>query len=183
MVVQGGLVGEEGVKLMVVQGGLVGEEGVKEEMLKEGVVDARGRRNTVSSTAVGNASEFMWVDFDDEHVHPNSTTSFLGHVGPSAATMQLEKPLQYLLLLLGDDFFQLLSTETNRYARQKGFDEFEACSTELATFVGLNIAMGIVNLPKIHDYWSTNPILQHPWFASVMSRNRFFFYSSFLSFH
>ena len=115
-----------------------------------------------------------WVDFDDEHVHPNSTTSFLGDVGPSAATMQLEKPLQYLLLLLGDDFFQLLSTETNRYARQKGFDEFEACSTELATFVGLNNAMGIVNLPKIHDYWSTNPILQHPWFASVMSRNRFF---------
>ena len=44
---------------MVVQGGLVGGEGVKEEMLKEGVVDARGRRNTVSSTAVGNASEFM----------------------------------------------------------------------------------------------------------------------------
>ena len=141
----------------------------------------RGRGRT-GSTAVGSANEFVWGEFDEDHEHPNSSTPFLGDHGPSATAMQLENPLDYLFLLLGDDFFQLLCTETNRYAHQKGFDDFHTSSAEIAAFVGLNIAMGIVNLPKLHDYWSTNPILQHPWFASVMSRNRFFSIQRFFHF-
>ena len=40
-------------------------------------------------------------------------------------------------------------------------------------FIGLNTAMGIVNLPELRNYWTTNPIIGHPWFCSVMSRDRF----------
>ena len=35
------------------------------------------------------------------------------------------------------------------------------------------IAMGVVSLPTLHDYWSTDTILSHPWFRTVMSRKRF----------
>ena len=44
---------------------------------------------------------------------------------------------------------------------------------EMMAFVGLVIAMGVVRLPEIDDYWATDPILQHPWFSSVMSRTKF----------
>ena len=44
---------------------------------------------------------------------------------------------------------------------------------ELMAFIGLNIAMGIVKLPELRNYWTTNPIIGHPWFCSVMSRDRF----------
>ena len=37
----------------------------------------------------------------------------------------------------------------------------------------MNIAMGIISLPSIKDYWSSNPILRHNWFSTVMSRKRF----------
>ena len=36
-------------------------------------------------------------------------------------------------------------------------------------FIGMNIAMDIVSLPKLDQYWSTDPILSHPWFCTVMS--------------
>ena len=39
-------------------------------------------------------------------------------------------------------------------------------------FIGINIAMGIVSFPTLDDYWSSDPILAHTWFRTVMSRNR-----------
>ena len=39
--------------------------------------------------------------------------------------------------------------------------------------MAMNIAMGIVSLPKLDQYWSTDPILSHPWFRTVMSRDQF----------
>lgn len=44
---------------------------------------------------------------------------------------------------------------------------------ELLAFIGISIAMGVVSLPLIEDYWSTNPILTHPWFRTILLCNRF----------
>ena len=44
---------------------------------------------------------------------------------------------------------------------------------ELMAFVGINIAMGVVSLPSVKHYWTTDLILSHNWFGSVMNRNRF----------
>lgn len=92
-------------------------------------------------------------------------------------------PLSYFCLLFGDDIFDLIARETNLYAYQKGNLDFDVPATEMAAFFGINIAMGVVNLPKIHDYWSTIPILRHPWFSQVMSRNRFFQILKYLHFN
>ena len=40
-------------------------------------------------------------------------------------------------------------------------------------FIGLNIAMGIINCSDVRDFWSTEPILSHPWFPSIMSMDKF----------
>lgn len=44
---------------------------------------------------------------------------------------------------------------------------------ELLAYIGMVIAMGLVNLPSVLDYFATEPILSHPWFPSILSRDRF----------
>ena len=60
--------------------------------------------------------------------------------------------------------------ETNRYANQNRLAGFQVVGLEeMMAFV----AMAIVNTSDVKDFWSTDPILSHPWFPSVMSRDRF----------
>ena len=51
--------------------------------------------------------------------------------------------------------------------------ELNFSSQDLMAFIGLNIAMGMLHLPQIKDYWSTSQILCTPWFPSIMSRDQF----------
>ena len=44
---------------------------------------------------------------------------------------------------------------------------------EMIAFIGVNIAIGVVQLLAGDDYWSVNPILAYPWFRSVFSSHRF----------
>lgn len=83
----------------------------------------------MAASSANESVEFVWEEFGEDYVHPNSSTTFLGRPGPSATAMQLEKPLDYWLLLLGD-MFELISTETNRYAHQIGMDDFHTTSAE-----------------------------------------------------
>ena len=43
---------------------------------------------------------------------------------------------------------------------------------EIKDFLGINIAMGLVNLPEMKSYWAKG-ITCVPWFPSIMSRPRF----------
>ena len=36
------------------------------------------------------------------------------------------------------------------------------------------IAMGLLKLPQIHDYWSKEQVLATPWLPAIMSRDRYF---------
>ena len=40
-------------------------------------------------------------------------------------------------------------------------------------YLGMNIAMGIVDLPEHTDYWTQEPMLRSPWFPCVMSLKHF----------
>ena len=51
--------------------------------------------------------------------------------------------------------------QTKLFASQKRKD-LEFCVEELMAFMGLNIAMGMLHLPQVKDYWSTNKILSTP---------------------
>jgi len=74
-----------------------------------------------------------------------------------------------------------LVTQTNLYASQLRSAKVPSPSNrwedvtpdEILAYLGLHIAMGIVNLPNIKDFWSTEPILQHQWFGSIMCCDRF----------
>jgi len=45
-------------------------------------------------------------------------------------------------------------------------------SANKLALIGMNIAMGMLRLPQVKDYWSTNQI-STPWFPGVMARDRF----------
>lgn len=64
-------------------------------------------------------------------------------------------------------------TQTNLYTQEKGFT-LNLCAEELQAFIAMNIAMGMLRLPQIRDYWVTEDIISTPWFPPIMSRDRFF---------
>lgn len=65
---------------------------------------------------------------------------------------------------------EVIVQQTKLFASQRGV-KLEFCMEELQAFIGLNVAMGMLHLPQVHDYWSTCKILATLWFPSTMSRD------------
>ena len=52
-----------------------------------------------------------------------------------------------------NEFLEIIVTETNRYATQKGRN-FEITEDEMKAFLGINFVMSINKLPSLEDCWS-----------------------------
>ena len=102
---------------------------------------------------------------------PHSLSQFHYPTGSSQETKCAGTPLQVFQLLLTTTVLESIVHQTKLFASQKKVN-LDFC-LELLAFIGLNIAMGVLRLPQVRDYWSTNEILSTPWFPSVMSRDRF----------
>ena len=46
------------------------------------------------------------------------------------------------------------------------------CTEELQAFISMNIAMGMLRLPQVRDYWATDEVLNAPWFPSIMPETK-----------
>ncbi|XP_063077170.1 piggyBac transposable element-derived protein 4-like [Engraulis encrasicolus] len=102
-------------------------------------------------------------------------------------------PLDFLSLFLGDEFWNILVTETNRYAHQylgshrlktnSRFHEWcDVTTSEMKAFLSLHLTMGLVEKSSLEDYWAEYWPTATPGFGKVMSRNRFQMILSFLHF-
>ncbi|GBM20123.1 PiggyBac transposable element-derived protein 4 [Araneus ventricosus] len=84
-------------------------------------------------------------------------------------------------LFIGDDFIEMVAKETNKYYlrmhhgynRQKEAKWVDITVPEMKKFLALFILMGQVRKTILNDYWSTDPVTATPFFAKVMTRNRF----------
>ena len=82
--------------------------------------------------------------------------------------------LDYLLLLWPASLCELIALETNRYALQRGIASWQNVSTtEVWTFLGIIILMGIKRLPRISNYWSRDSFIGVPSMNQYMSVTRF----------
>ena len=73
------------------------------------------------------------------------------------------------------DVFFLLESIVKETLAYVDFKKASDCTVEeLQTFIGIHIAMGLLKLPRIQEYWCTNAIISTPWFGSIMPRDRFF---------
>ena len=80
---------------------------------------------------------------------------------------------------MSSEVYDEILTQSNLYADQQRNSKQDTSpwnpitKEELVAFIGVIIAMGVVQLTSADDYWSTDPILTHPWFRSVFTRFRF----------
>ncbi|CAH1239258.1 PGBD4 [Branchiostoma lanceolatum] len=98
-------------------------------------------------------------------------------------------PLEFLNLMVPDSFYQTCTEQTNKYAsdyfavhpkashppgsRVHRWPDEGITEAEMRTFLALTIAMGILPHQDVQDYWSTDEVMQTPFFPSIMTRNRF----------
>lgn len=94
-------------------------------------------------------------------------------MGPIPLTRSAKTPIKVLQLFLMGMLLQSIVTQSNNFAASKGA-VLNLHSEELLTFIGMNIAMGLLRLPQVRDYWATDEILSTPWLPSIMPRDRFF---------
>ena len=108
----------------------------------------------------------------DTQPPPKELPQFVYAQGPSPRAKIAKTPLEVFQLFFTNVILSSIVQQTKLFAFQKGND-MEFCIEELMAFIGLNVAMGMLHLPQVKDYWSTSKILSTPWFPSVMSRDRF----------
>lgn len=96
-------------------------------------------------------------------------------------------PFNFWEKFVTSDIFELMVVQTNLYMSQKvstDVDDTPTTSTttssknetnvkELKNFLGLILFMGIVKLPKLRYYWSTDSFFKNEVCSNTMSRNRF----------
>ncbi|KAK9717154.1 Transposase IS4 [Popillia japonica] len=102
-------------------------------------------------------------------------------VGVDNLKLQVDSPeLVYFRHFLNKELVGVITEETNRYAetmKNKNMPSFSKWVnvniSEMYTFTALCILMGFIEKPALKDYWSTNPVIETPFFAKVCSRDRF----------
>lgn len=133
-------------------------------------------------------------DTDDEEEEARWTDQLIDIQLPDflAATginLVLDNPneLDIFLGFIGDDLWDKIVEESNRYARQKLGDRFQnfhvITRAELKAFIGINIIMGIVRLPNYALYWSNDEFFGNQGIKRVMTKNRFEELSCYLHFN
>ena len=82
--------------------------------------------------------------------------------------------LEYLRLLWPESLCELIVLETDRYANQKGVTDWVSVSvSEVWSFLGIVILMGVHRLPRIRNYWSKDCFLGISALQECMSLSRF----------
>lgn len=81
-------------------------------------------------------------------------------------------PLEYFQLFLSPALMQQIVDYTNAYAQQQGAERgWRTTVSELYTFIGVYVYMGICNLPHWHMYWSKE--YEQSFITSVFTRWRY----------
>ena len=60
----------------------------------------------------------------------------------------------------------IISSENNSWK--------DVSPTEKLAIFGVNIAMGMVRLPEISDYWKRSGVMEVSWFRSIFTRKQFY---------
>ena len=124
-------------------------------------------------------SEISDDNFDDifewkDNLSSVSVEDFTADFGPRHGLGLDASPKDFFDLFFGDDFFDLVVRATISYARSKfGDQNFTTDRDEMSAFFGLNILMGINELPKISLYWDSDLFLGNAGFKTTIPLKRF----------
>ena len=106
------------------------------------------------------------AEFWSYDLHPVNVAPFTESVGPEHTSLPDDDVLKYFFCMISEEFFEIVAQETNRYAEQemarRGSRDpvwHPTTEAEIRAFFGLNIIMGINQMPRLDMYWSENPLI------------------------
>jgi hypothetical protein len=104
--------------------------------------------------------------------------TFTKNVGPQFNLLPDAEPMDYFILFFNDELLNNIVVESKRYARHKIAELqlipwSDVSVPEVKSFLDLIINMGLIPLPNIKDYWSSERKTEIIFFCDVMSRDRF----------
>ncbi|XP_026467688.1 piggyBac transposable element-derived protein 4-like [Ctenocephalides felis] len=106
---------------------------------------------------------------------------FVGNSGVSAIPY-IRSVIDIVKLFIGDDLIEHMAIETNRYHMQnlnrlstggKSIKWKDVTGKDIKKMLGLLLLMGRVRKDTRDEYWSTEETISTPFFAKIMSRDRF----------
>ena len=143
-----------------------------------------------SSTACGSSSgprlpaqSIKWQEVPCATTQP--TLHYLESPGPCLpAGETFKEPEDYFNLFFSSDILELMVEETNIYAqllrnhrqmtpRSRLQNWRDVSVPELKAFIGLVLNMGIIHVPTLQDYWSTDMTANIPFFSQVKNYTQF----------
>lgn len=101
-----------------------------------------------------------WKTITQTLTNPNSNTPYLEHSGPPSSTSHAKSPIRFLLLFFTKEIIGQIVTKTNLYQKQSTSGDpsnmpwKNVSEEEVMAFLMLVVAMGIINLPELDDYWA-----------------------------
>ena len=92
--------------------------------------------------------------------------------------------LEHFLLLFPMSLIEEITNQAMIYYQQESAGKnvpanFVVTKETMMAFFGINIAMRLVKLPSVYDYWAGG-IIAMPWFRSIMPRDLFKYILRFL---
>ena len=180
--VRGGRVRGGRVRGGRVRGGRVRGGRVRGGRVRGGRVRGSRARGRAGRARAGRSvtDEWKWSTTFSDDPSISSPPIFSQQCGPSEAH-NCDEPDDFFRLLFTDELVSSIVDNTNLYASQKGFN-ITFSREDILSYIGMNIAMGIVDLPEISDYWTQEAMLRSLWFPSVMTKKRFKALSRFIHF-
>ncbi|KAH9639529.1 hypothetical protein HF086_007735 [Spodoptera exigua] len=85
----------------------------------------------------------------------------------------LENPVQFFELFFDEEVFELLRSETEKNAIQKGKHAFRITTTDIKHFIAILLLSGYNSVSRYRMYWEQRVDCTFPTVAALMSRNRF----------
>ena len=140
----------------------------------------RDTKRKIAKTPQKVGKHSKWANDENwkEVFTPRNLQKFTGHAGVQVKRGTLPQNLRAIdifQLFFTNEVWELLVEMTNKYAKSKvtqGWKETDVA--EMKAFFGLILAMGLLRLPKMKDYWQkTNWVLHVKSFGEVMARNQF----------
>jgi hypothetical protein len=122
------------------------------------------------------------VDENNETIWGENISNFQKNIDRDLVREYATLQTTYEIAPKEEDFFQecfvniipTIVSETNKYARQKNTNNWiDVDEADIKAFIGLQIIMGIHQLPHLKNYWSSDPILGVPAVSNVISAKRF----------
>ncbi|CAK1601053.1 unnamed protein product [Parnassius mnemosyne] len=92
---------------------------------------------------------------------------------PPSFLQDFHNPQDFFELFYDEDVIELLRSQTEQNARQKGHVNFKVSSDEIKRFIGILLLSGYNGVARYRMYWEQSIDCHHPGVAACMSRNRF----------